>query len=374
MLNQVERWKVRWSGVLLMAMVGLASCDGSRPARGKERFFYEQMHYLPHELDPSIRIETEELVAEIIDNTGLFSIPMTDGELSRKPIQDWLEEGYYFGADPLDMHYRMLLPVRHLFGYHGIRLLYNKSEKRNVVVPFYSWLNLQELEIPGLELDALDRRSVAGVGRGWPLQMKRKGDGVLLWLDPLPKMQMKYSIEFQPSEPDGIEFSIRFVLGKKPRSGPALLEASWPCYMNAYDDVRFHYPKGASPDDWEWAWLGERPDVVLGDTVDYVHRQSGYVVEDQAFPLGYGRIGEYALVLMLDDPRVQFYVVNNGGHLPDSPVLNPAWDFFWGVVNYPINTPIGFNGKLLYTRFKGADDILARYEEWRAADRSLGNR
>ncbi len=81
-------------------------------------------------------------------------------------------------------------------------------------------------------------------------------------------------------------------------------------------------------------------------------------------PLGYGRIGGRALVLMFSDPRVGFFVINAGGHLPMSPVQNPAWDFQWCVEDYPLGEPVGFDGRLVYSRFEDNAQIISRYEDW----------
>ncbi|MDP6505749.1 MAG: hypothetical protein QF886_19160, partial [Planctomycetota bacterium] len=83
-----------------------------------------------------------------------------------------------------------------------------------------------------------------------------------------------------------------------------------------------------------------------------------------AIPVGYGRVGDMALILMFDDPRVRFFVVNAGGHLCFSPVQNPAWDFEWEIEDYPLNEPIGFNGKLIYAPFVSQENVLDRYREW----------
>jgi hypothetical protein len=308
---------------------------------------YDALRYVPDEEDPSLTIETERLVAKVIDNTGL-SLPADP------------EAKSHYARYP--MH--RLLPYSHHLGYHGLRTLYDRSEKRNLVVPTASWLNLQTVEFAGLANDPVDERAWAGVGRGWPMRLEPKGRGALLTVDPLPQTQFRYTIEFQPAEPDGIDFSMRFVFHRRPDTGPCRFHATWPCYMNAYDDVRFFYPKGASPDQWAWAGLGEKPDFILGETVGYRHQHRGYNVEEQALPVGYGLIGERALILMFNDPRVKFFVVNGGGHFALSPVQNPAWDFRWVVEDYPLDTPVGIDGRLIYTAFQGEDEVLQRYREW----------
>ncbi|MBI2192775.1 MAG: hypothetical protein HYU36_12405 [Planctomycetes bacterium] len=289
-------------------------------------------------------LETRDLIAKVIDNTGLLA-PL---EASKA----------YFNRS------HRFTPFTHHLGYHGIRTLYRKDEKRNLVIPFASWLNLQSAELAGIETDAVDERAWAGRGRGWPIRMEKAEPGARLSLDPLPSMKFKYSLELRPAEPDGIDFSMRFEFGRRPESGPARFRASWPCYMNAYDDVRFFYPKGTSVENWAWSSIGEKPDLVLGETVHYHHVQQGFFAESQAIPLGYGLIGERAFILMFSDPRVRLFVVNAGGHLFFSPVQNPAWDFEWVLENYPLHQPVGFDGRLLYTKFTGPEGVFRRYLEW----------
>ncbi|MCP3886477.1 MAG: hypothetical protein GY700_13610, partial [Propionibacteriaceae bacterium] len=189
---------------------------------------YGELQYIPEAEDPSLTIETANLVARIIDNTGLLAPPTPDDAVS-------------------NFTKRIFTPYTHRLGYHGIRTLYDKSEKRNIVSPFFSWLNLQGCGIAGIETDDVDERATYGVGRGWPMRMEPKGAGALLTIDPLPNMQMRYTLELQPAEPDGIDFSVRFELEQGVEDGPTRLRASWPCYTSAYDDVRLFYPQGRSP-------------------------------------------------------------------------------------------------------------------------------
>jgi hypothetical protein len=70
---------------------------------------------------------------------------------------------------------------------------------------------------------------------------------------------------------------------------------------------------------------------------------------------------------MFSDPRVRVFTVNAGGHLFCLPVQNPAWDFEWTLEDYPQGSPVGFDGRLVYTRFLGEDAVLGRYEEWKRA-------
>jgi len=80
-------------------------------------------------------------------------------------------------------------------------------------------LNLQGVSYEGIENDPVDQRAWAGVASGWPMRMKQQGAGVVLELDAMPETQFRYTIEFQPAEPDGIAFSIRFTFLKKPAAG-----------------------------------------------------------------------------------------------------------------------------------------------------------
>jgi len=309
---------------------------------------YEEIAYVHECQDPSLTIETRNLVAKVIDNTGL-SLPANADTKS------------YFGGYGTNS----LLPCSHHLGYHGLRTLYDKEERRNLVIPLASWFNLQGVNLAGIENDPVDERAWAGVGRGWPMRLVPRGPGALISLDPMPKTQFRYTIEFQPAEPDGIDFTIRFTFHKKPHAGQVGFRATWPCYMNAYDDVRFFYPRGRSQDLWEWTPLGEKPDIVIGEPVGYEHQQTCYRVEDQALPVGFGQIGSRALTLMFDDPSVKFFVINAGGHTPTSPVQNPAWDFEWQVDDYPLNQPIGFRGRLIYGAFEGEQHIAQRYHDWK---------
>ena len=310
---------------------------------------YPQLAYVPEARDPSLTIETRDLVAKVIDNTGLLAPECGAGSAS------YFNLGHRF------------TPFTHHLGYHGIRALYDRSERRNLVVPFVSWLNLQTATLEGIAPDPVDERAAFGMGRGWPMTVAKAGRGALLRLEPLPRMRVHYNLELQPAEPDGLDFCVRFELGRRPDSGRARLRATWPCYMNAYDDVRLFYPQRQASGGWRWAGLGEKPNVIIGEPVGYEHDQTAFLADRQALPLAYGRLGERVLIIMFSDPSVRLFVVNAGGHFYCSPVQNPAWDFEWVVDDYPLGQPIGFDGRIIYTSYRGPEAVLRRYEEWLAS-------
>ena len=80
---------------------------------------YPDLRYVPESGDPSVVLETAELVAQVIDNTGLLAPPPPPGTTTR----------LWAGA---------FTTFTHHLGYHGIRALHRKDERRNVVVPFVS--------------------------------------------------------------------------------------------------------------------------------------------------------------------------------------------------------------------------------------------
>jgi hypothetical protein len=305
---------------------------------------YKELRYVPESEDPSLTIETADLMAKVIDNTGLLAPPT--------------ESKAYFNAR------HMLTPYTHHLGYHGVRTFCNRKEKRNLVIPYASWLNLQTAELTGIKPDLIDERAWSGHGRGWPIRLEKAGHGARLRLEPLPNMKIGYSLELQPAEPDGIDFSVNFEFGRQPVSGTSRFRAAWPLYINAYDDVRLFYPKGESAGNWRWSSVGKKPDIILGEPVGFQIEFRRWFTEKQALPLGYGRIGKNVLIIMFSDPKVHLFVVDTGGHFSCSPVQNPAWDFEWIAENYPSHRPMGFSGRLIYTRFQSKEQILRRYKEW----------
>ena len=102
---------------------------------------YEQIQYVPENQDPSITIETRDLVVKVIDNAGLSLAANSD-------IKSQFSK---YGTNSI-------VPYSHHLGYHGLRLLYDKEEKRNLVVPLISWLNLQGVRLEGIENDPVDER------------------------------------------------------------------------------------------------------------------------------------------------------------------------------------------------------------------------
>jgi hypothetical protein len=307
--------------------------------------FYPELDYLLESEDPSLTIETERLVAKIIDNNGLR-------REDSKP---------YFGKPVFGA-------FTHHFGYHGIRTLYDKTERRNVVAPFVAILNWQQAALAGIELDPVDDRATHGIPRGWPLVLRQCDDAVSVRLDPMPKAEFAYRLTIQPAVDaagDALDFSIRFLFGKRADDRTPKFSSSWACYLAGWDGVAMHYVRKGDDASHQWATIGEPPKFVVGEPVGYVHDQKVFVPEDVALPLAYVRIGERAFVLMFSDRTVKPFVVNSGGHVFSSPVQNPALDFAWEIENYPLGESVGFDGRLIYTTFTSDEDLLRRYDEFR---------
>lgn len=304
----------------------------------KEFSQYDSLRVVDEQDDPSITLETEHLVAKIIDNTALRARP--------------------------HRHLRGMPEFSHYFGYHGIRALWRKDEQRNIVAPFFSWLNLQSLQLEGLELDPVDSRAVSGIGRGWPLRMTREGNVVSLRIPRMPRSGVEYQLQLKPGGADALDFEMTFTLHRKTKD-KARFRASWPCYMSTFDEVQLYSPEG-EPDRPTWRAFGEEEAIVIGEAVNVNKGQRSFLpAAPAAFPAAYGRIGSRVFVLMVDRPEVEFFVVNTGGHLSFCPVQNPAWDFSLTMADYEPGKPFGFRGRMLYKAWTGADEIVDRYRQWK---------
>ena len=89
-------------------------------------------------------------------------------------------------------------------------------------------------------------------------------------------------------------------------------------------------------------------------------------------PIMLGRRGEMAFALMFESPCgvVICHGIGRGGFVEDRSDRNPAWDFFL-YTREPATWPEGqWNGRLVYKRFLGRDDILNEYQD---VQRSLGH-
>lgn len=297
---------------------------------------YDAIRWIEERDDPSLTLDTGHLVVRVIDNTGLRSTP---------------------GKHPLEHAFT------HHLGYHGIRALWRKDERRNVVMPFVSWLNLQNLLVEGLELDPVDDRALFGVGRGWPVTMARQGESVELTIPAMPLSGVEYALRIGPQNQDFVDFEVRFILHKKNRSRAAF-RASWPCYMSTYDEVALYVPT-ANAESPDWRRIGETEPVIIGDPVNYSYSQRTFEAPPAAIPLAYGRIGSRVLAIMVSRPEVTFFLVNAGGHLSFLPVQNPAWDLSFKLPDYEPGRPFGFHGRIIYKAWEGPEDILTRYRQFK---------
>jgi len=328
-------------GAAAMAVLPLA-----RAQSGQQGFQYHSIRWVDEAEDPSLTLETGDLVAKIIDNTGLL--------VHRNPDNPVLE------GEP---------PFSHYLGYHAIRALWRKDERRNIVSPFASWLNLQHLEVDGLQLEPVDSRAKWGIGRGWPLRMEKAGRGVVLSTPIMPVSGISYTFRIEPAGADSLDFEMSFVLHKKNKA-KAVFYAEWACYMSTYDEVALYAPAG-SREKPDWKPFGEKPPCIIGEAVNYVHSQQAFHPSfPVALPLTYGRIGPRVLAMMVSRPEVGFFVVNAGGHRRYFPVQNPAWDLELKLPDYEPGQPFGFRGRLLYKSWEGPEEILELYKKWVAANSS----
>lgn len=316
-------------------LLGSASAMQAVPKSSGKGVQYDTIRWVAERDDPSVTLETAQLVVRVIDNTGLRPAPR------KHPMEH---------------------AFTHHLGYHGIRALWRKDERRNIVMPFVSWLNLQNLSVDGLKLDPVDDRALFGVGRGWPVTMRREGELVQLTIPKMPLSGIEYTLRIGPLVEDTVDFEVRFTLHKKTR-GRAAFRASWPCYMSTYDEVELYVPVG-SPQRPEWRRIGEKEAFVTGDPVNHVYSQRTFEAPPAALPLVYGCIGPRVLAIMASRPEVTFFLVNAGGHLSFLPVQNPAWDLSLRLPDYEPGRPFGFRGRIVYKTWAGPDDILARYRQF----------
>ena len=83
-------------------------------------------------------------------------------------------------------------------------------------------------------------------------------------------------------------------------------------------------------------------------------------------PMMLGRRDDMAFVLMFEHPLgvVISHGMGGGGFVEDCSDRNPAWDFFLYVKD-PAARPEGqWNGRLVYKKFAGRDDILSEYQDF----------
>jgi len=318
-----------------MVLGSACAAQAVSPSPGSETR-YDSIRWVEERDDPSVTLDTGELVVRVIDNTGLRSTP---------------------GKHPMEHAFT------HHLGYHGIRALWRKDERRNIVMPFVSWLNLQNLSVEGLQLDPVDDRALFGVGRGWPVKMARQGESVQLTIPQMPLSGVEYALRIGPLHGDSLDFDVRFTLHKK-KCSRAAFRASWPCYMSTYDEVELYIPT-TNPERPDWQRIGEKEPVVIGDPVNYSYSQRTFEAPPAAIPLAYGRIGSRVLAIMVSRPEVAFFLVNAGGHLSFLPVQNPAWDLSFQLPDYEPDRPFGFRGRIVYKAWEGPEDVLARYRQFK---------
>lgn len=310
-------------------------------------FAYPQLRWVNESEDPSLTIETESLVAKIIDNTGL----------TREPES---------AAEPGCTHH---------LGYHGIRSLYARNERRNIVSPFFSMLNLQGIRVDGLEPDPADHRARFGLPRGWPMTLRQVGSAVVLEIPEMPVSGIACRMSLRPAGEDAIEFEAVFRLARK-TARVAAFHAQWACYMSTFDEVALHSPvrpAGGPGHDLQWTPFGEPEAFVLGDWTGYQASQKRFdPPEPAARPAAFGRIGSRYLLLQADRPEVRFFVINGGGHLGFLPVQNPAWDFEFRLPDYEPGEAFGFRGRLVYAPWQGFAEVNRRVAEWSGIAGSSG--
>ncbi|MBI1923651.1 hypothetical protein HYR99_05320 [Candidatus Poribacteria bacterium] len=258
----------------------------------------------------------------------------------------------------------------HRAGYNGIFSLTSSEEADNLFVPAYAGLNLEHI-YDGYEMD----RSLIFEPRQAPMRFEQISENeALLHQPPTPHFGLESWTRFRLSEPHSIDFEFKC----SPRKAVyhyGYIGLFWASYINAPHNKSIYF---RSDSHWHQLCTQQHNDesTVLhaGDQTEipFVEHYPQMLYNNFSplrfhLPFYYGLFKEQVYLIMFDrTENTRFsHSPSGGGRSLDGEDTNPAWDFQYIIPSYTLNAEYGFQGRVVYKKFAGREDVIAEYEKWK---------
>jgi hypothetical protein len=262
----------------------------------------------------------------------------------------------------------------HRAGYNGLWSLTHKTEPTNLFVPAVAGMNFEHI-FDGETLDLGAASEIFFEPRRAKMTFKKVNATTAELHQPAtPTFKLESTTRFTLREPDAIDFAFTFKATQHAFKRD-YLGLFWASYINAPEDKSM-YLRGKN------LWLqhctpahNAMSTVVHQDdkfemTFAKDHRDTLYKSLSPLkyeLPLFYGLFKKHILIVMFDRTgglRLS-HSPSGGGANAAQQTTNPAWDFQYVLPKYEVNTPYGFQARLIYRERCSREQVLKEYDAWR---------
>lgn len=269
----------------------------------------------------------------------------------------------------------------HRAGYNGIFRLTSKDQPASPFVPAYAGWNLEHY----FDGSSRGEDRIFFEPRYAPMTLRRLSPtSVELHQPTTPSYGVESWTRFTVAEPYYIDFSFRCIPQRDDYQGD-FLGVFWASYMNGPLDKSIYFlNENASLEQPVWRQLctqrHDRDSTVRGrdDQLDLEFQSAGEALYSNLSPLRYstsffyGRFRNMVLIYALEtDQTLRFaHSPSGGGTTPDGRDTNPAWDFQLIIPEPVAGAEYKLNGRLIYKKWEGREDVLAEVKQFRDATRN----
>jgi hypothetical protein len=196
-----------------------------------------------------------------------------------------------------------------------------------------------------------------------------------------PEFQVESWTRFRAVEPNAIDFAFRCTPHRDDYEGN-FLGVFWASYINSPLNKSIYFLDGESTLEkpvWrQFCTQQHNRDSTIRNVADHVSlrfdSQNALFANESplrySHPVFYGRFRDMVLIYMFQPHTgIRFTQSPSGGGLtPDGSDTNPAWDFQLIISNPSKGEEYGMNGRFVYKRWQGREDVLAEVKKFLRAD------
>lgn len=256
-------------------------------------------------------------------------------------------------------------------GLSGLRTLIHGHQGDNVFFEGLGGLNFEYI------FDGVQPQSGEFEPRRTPMTLEPASDTeARLHQEATPFWKLESHLTYRLSEPHYVDLEMEYIpRALATKSG--YLGVFWCNYMNRPQDNRLHFvghEKGSRQSGWvhvasprhrtESAFYHDDHQAALlntGSESPCLALNEAPVRYDK--PVYYGLRGEFAFIMMFDNPRQTVLAHSPSAGRPGDP-RHPAWDFAFFVEEPRANQTYHFEARLAYKRFHGEDDVQEEWARW----------
>jgi hypothetical protein len=266
----------------------------------------------------------------------------------------------------------------HQAGYNGIWQMASVHDERPLFVPGYCGMNFEFIAPMAVD-DRLEPKD-----HPTTLQIESPQHQVTLHQSSTPTHQVESWMTYRTAGPAHLDWTFRYRLHDPGAFSRGIAGFFFASYIHRPENKAIYLLSRDVYDTLMWiqfcttfqgrnaavAWENDPYDVDFGPHNHGLFTSRAPI--RYTVPFFLGRRDDMAFVLMFEKPQgvVISHGMGGGGFVEDQSDRHPAWDFFLYTQDAASQLQGQWNGRLIYKKYLGRDDILQEYQKFQA---SLGH-